>query len=1165
MADVKWTASQSMAINAKNCDILVSASAGSGKTAVLVERIIRHVTDREEPVGILSMLVVTYTQAAAAQLKEKLSKALKKQIALDPRNKFLRRQLADLPRASISTIHSFCLDAIKNNFSKLGLSSAVRIADASENKLLMIDIMNQTLEQFYDNGEALGIADFASFCDNFTSLRDNNLGEFFLGIYDKLYTRIDGIESLYNNALELEKSSKTDPFDNIWGKEIKRITLDYTEGIRSEYEMMLDMIEGYDVLCKAYLKPLSDDYEIIKRIENACENSYAEVLSVLDNISYTTLGRVTDKNYADDCEIIKTKRKFFKDAIIKIKSMYVNDSKTAMYLGEYSAKLNHQLYVFMKHFHKSLMTEKNKRGIVSFNDCEALALKLLCKDGMPTDTANSYRKRFKEIYIDEYQDVNDLQDCIFRMVAADNTRFLVGDIKQSIYGFRGARPNLFGNYRDNFDYYDETKNGRGCKIFLSENFRSAQNIINFANAVSHGCFIDAKSNIGYYKGDDLICRKVTVEESDSEPVTVAVVKENETKNAEAIYVCNQIKKLIADGVHPGDITILLRSLSSSALNFTQELERIGIPYYCDVRRDFFDNPEITLALCWLNSIDNTRRDVFVCGILKSPVYNFTLDDLTLIRREFPSDSLYDSVVQYTRVHSFAKGLRFIDDVKELREYSRGKAAHEVIWKLLYEKGLMSIVTKDKSEAEALISRNNMLLLYDYARKFENGEFKGLYSFLGYIEKVITAGQSLSAAAAFAGSGDTVKIMTIHHSKGLEFPYCFVSAAHKLTSGKDQQGKLLFHSELGIAGKIAAPNGLALYDSYIMRALRGRIEEENIEEEFRVLYVALTRGVSRMWVTCSAQKPDKFIKESTYPMCSISRPYVTLKHSYIRWILGSLRYCNNNSYNLIAVDAEELDENLQTVKQSTLKETNRSYSVSDIKEKLAFEYSFKEASKIPAKMAVSRLYPDILDDESAFDMTAIIKPKVPVFMTDNNGRAAEIGNATHAFMQFCNFSQVEAYGVENELKRLLEKGFLSQEAASLVDINAVSSFFSSDLYQKIKESESLYREKRFNVLLNASDFTAEHADVLKDETVLVQGVIDCFIYDKDGKIILIDYKTDHIPHTMTKEKAQELLIDRHSTQLSYYKKALEKITGDVVKCSYIYSFALHKEIEITEKK
>lgn len=1153
-----WTEGQKAAIETKGSDILVSASAGSGKTAVLIERIIRHITDTENRSDISGILIVTFTEAAAKQLKNKLSSALKDAInKAKSGKKHLRRQLSLLPRASISTIDGFCYDLVKNNFAALGLNAELRIADSAENKLIMNDIMDQCIEEFYDRGKELGIEDFSSLCYSYAELADDRVAEIFLDIYETLYTRADGLEMLSKNAEELENSVECDPFENKWGAAIKHRCMMYLENVKAKYKEVKDILDFDEGIKKGYGTSLNEDIDNIDKLEKAVNSGYFVLAEHLRNLSpVKSIGKYTGEN-KEDAEICKNAKTSYKDMLSAFYEYVSNSPGSARLFTAESARINRELYTFLSYFHEKAMAEKRKRGVVSFADCEALSLKLLCDKGEPTKIAQSYRERYSEVYIDEYQDVNSIQDSIFRMVSRPHSRFLVGDIKQSIYGFRGADPSLFGSYRDSFADYMAKEEGIGKRIFLANNFRSSKNIIDFANAVSQGTFVDAKSKVGYYEGDKLVCSKVKEEKDDSEPVTVAIVKQNETKNAEALYVCNEIEQLISKGVSPGDITILLRTMSSSQ-KFAAELEKRGIPYYCNTKKSFFDNPEIALTLCWLNSIDNTRRDVYICGILKSPIYNFTLDELTLIRNSHPRDTLYNSVKDYSEEKCFEKGKRFIADIDSLRAYSRGKSAAELIWLLMYEKKLMNAVTKNKTVEMSRLAKNNLLLFYDYAKSFENGEFKGLNNFLSYIDELISAKHALPNAAAFAGTGSCVNIMTVHKSKGLEFPYCFICNTHALADKRDLRKKILFNDRMGVASNIPDKSGLGYYNTYIMDAMRLAIEEDIIESEYLILYVALTRGVNRLWITACDADPERFGMK--YINEDITKLYTILKYRYIQWILPALKYAPDECFRLKhIIDPDPVGEHPE------LEDITYEYDDKfdkNILSLIKFDYKYTPLSVIPAKMAVSRLYPDILDDDVSLDMTAILKPRIPFFAQGaKQNRGAEAGNATHAFMQFCDFGNTDDNGVEKELVRLRERGFLSKEACELVDVDALNTFFGSELYSKMRSAKKLYREKRFNVNLPANEFTSEHSEALEGEKILVQGVIDCFLYDDNEDITLIDYKTDRVPENMTRQQGIAMLTERHSTQLIYYKKALESLTGDRVTRMIIYSFSLGEAIEL----
>ncbi|MBR5515688.1 MAG: UvrD-helicase domain-containing protein, partial [Clostridia bacterium] len=406
-----WTKDQLSAIEFGGKDILVCASAGSGKTTVLIERIIRSITDKDTCSDVRKMLVVTFTEAAAAQLKDKLSKAIKKAIRKYPKNKHLRRQLNELPRAHIATINSFCLNVVRNNFEQLGFGSNVRIADEAENKLIMADVMNSCIEEFYNNPSQLGITDFANFCDTFTSLSDSALAEIFLKLYDTLYSQLEGIDLLINNAAKLKEYQAKDPFENIWGTELKKRTGLFLDYFKEKYSEIFDIIAFDEGINKAYGNAVIADNNLLDAIWANLDNGYYAVRKYLLSYEMLALGRYSSKNGNPlDAAKVKNIRNEFKKQISKISELYLYGEKEILTATKETSEFNGKLYTFLSFFHKKVMDEKKRRGVVSFADCEALTLALLCENGEPTPAALKYQSMFDAVYIDEYQDVNSVQD-----------------------------------------------------------------------------------------------------------------------------------------------------------------------------------------------------------------------------------------------------------------------------------------------------------------------------------------------------------------------------------------------------------------------------------------------------------------------------------------------------------------------------------------------------------------------------------------------------------------------------------------------------------------------------------------------------------------------------------------------------------------------------------
>ncbi len=1166
MSDVKWTPSQLEAIGARDTSLLVSASAGSGKTAVLVERIIRELLSEDAPVEISDIIVVTFTVAATAQLKRKLADAVKKKLAIDPTDKYLQKQLRNIQKAKIKTINSFCYDCVKENFASLGLSAGVRIADDIENSLVMSTVMEKCIDEFYEKGESLGIKDFSAFCENFSLLRDDSLGEILYDLYLKCYVEVLGVESLKVNVTALQKAAQNDPFESVWGNEINcrcKKVLEHMRALIRESEKLIMTSEVYDI----YAPAIESDLLFVEDALNSLKGTYEEFRSFVNAYKFVGLKAVKSddplvKDIKDEFQKTRNKMKGFHKQLTSYTEASVED---IAYFTERTACLTEELYTFLSYFHKKATEEKRHRGILSFADCEVLTLQLLydAQNDAPTSVAREFRERYSRVYIDEYQDVNAVQDKIFEMITGKNSGFIVGDIKQSIYRFRGAVPELFGSYRDRYTPYKaesiDALTDNTSKIFLQENFRSDKSVIDFSNMTAGRVMVKAESDINYCSQDDLVCAKAA-EKDMHLPVTVAVLDRNEAKNEEAVYVADEIEKLVAGGASYGDIAILLRATASYLSVFTQEFEKRGIPVNCNLGGNYFDTPEVMLALCYLNAIDNPRRDIFLCGLLKSPVYSFTLSELEKIRRACPAQSFYDSILQYCKENEFEKGRYFIAELAELREYAKAASAHELIWKLLYDKGLMACVTRASKDTEG--AANNLLYLYERARGFEVGDFKGCTAFLEYITRVAEKGGTIVSEKTEGGNG--VSIMTVHASKGLEFPYCFVCYADRNLKSKDLQNKLYSHSKLGVAANICDENGLVLYDTFMMKAIGIRIEEEALEEEMRLLYVALTRAINKLYVVGHAKDAQKFVEEKL-DVDYFNRIYMLSENTYLRWVLAMLSGNGDSTYELVLPSVDEGEEEVILEAEEEIAEKNVELDESVVellKKRAEFSYKHNKLVNVPAKISVSALYPGVLDEEEEARQIREAAIKTPFFVTgEDTNKGAKKGNATHAFMQFCDFARVDTNGVAKELDHLVQKGFLPFDAKELVDISAISAFFASDTYKNICSAKKVFREKRFNVALPCKYFTEENLEAFGEETMLVQGVIDCFYYDLDGKIVLLDYKTDRVPAYMSEAQGIDMLIQRHKRQLYYYKLALERITGCEVKSCQIYSFALNRAIDV----
>ena len=1201
-----WTSAQLDAITSHGRDLLVSAGAGSGKTAVLTERIIRRLTDENSPAQITRMLIVTFTKAAAGELKERISKAVSEALAQNPNNRRLARQLTSLDRASICTIHSFCLDVLKQAGSDAGLPASFRIADDVEIKLLRGSIMNELIDDCY-SGETGNekLNGFAEFAENFIGTKgDDALADIFLSIETALSSFTEHIEFVKNFANQL-KVSDLDFALTECGKEIIDLVKGKFITHRETMAAVLPEIADDEKLTKAYYSPFCRDIEFIDRVLAACEKgSYSLVSSAMHSHIPERLGIVRGYEIPASVQSAKDARSSFSDDRKRLLAKFFSLSDEELAKNRLdTAEALEKLYALLEEFLKRFEKEKKSRGIVDFTDLERLTLRLLVKNGQPTPAAKAISLGFDEIYIDEYQDVNAVQDAIFSAVSNGHNRFMVGDIKQSIYAFRGAEPHIFSEYRNRFKKLEDAEGTDGASVFLSDNFRCDDTVIRFSNAVSSCLFTGGRGDIPFYHEDLLIHSKKDTESG--EPVHIVLINSADApedteadgddgyiSSNEAEYVARETAKLLKSGkkndgspIRPSDIAILMRSAKAQASAFEEAFERYGIPLYNNVNADFFENAEVLLALCMLNIIDNPTGDIYLAGALRSPVFNFTLDELITVRRHTSEGCLYDALRAYTSDKGFTKGKEFLETLEKWRAKAEGLPVDRLVWYIYRDTDLPALVyDKDNPERRA-----NLMLLYEYARRFEASSFKGLYNFIRYLNDILENKAQLENAKIFGESSETVKLMTIHQSKGLEFPVCFICGTGKKFNESDLRANIVMERSLGIALKLADTTGFARYDTPIRQAIVKRLSDSQLEEEMRILYVAMTRARERLYVTAAVKDADKLLSDAAEDAAHLSKYVILRNGGYMRWILTALEHYRITENCTVPVDiavtgGPDLADTELSEASAPKSTANIPYDFTEIektvRDRFDFVYPHEAASRIPAKLSVSKLVPTLLDEDAAeleIKKEAFnFKKKRPAFidgeLTDSPATGAERGTATHLFMQFCDFSRFSSFTddleatVMDEAARLSERKYMTAKAASLVDVSKLAGFFESSLFAEICFAKNVYREHRFNVALPASDFTEnpELAANLAGETVLVQGVIDCFFENPDGTVTLIDYKTDSIPNGMSDEEAEAMLTERHRLQLSYYKSACRRISAKEISKVFIYSFGLGRPIDITDK-
>ncbi len=1183
-----WTHAQESAITTIDKTLLVSAAAGSGKTATLTERIIRSLIDPDGP-SISRMLVVTYTRAAAAELKVKISKALSAALAENPKNHRLAEQMMMLESAKICTIDSFYFDIVKSHATHLELSGKLRIADDAEMTILYRGEMERVIDEMYASQP-----NFTDFMDHFVPLKGSDQSaDIFLSIYQSLRSYRGGIDKLKEYAATLKNAASTDFLLGRYGE---------TTAGPLAINLLNYAINALRAACDLF--DSSPDERLRTNYAPAFQNDLRTAVQALEAIS--------DSDYQKAREILTGYQKiplkgirgeidpyavYFKDIRTGITAQLASLGKDYFSLSQQeissmmtaTADVIEILHTVLDRFERSMDKEKKERGICDFSDIRRYALRLLVDEDLkPTDIAMDYKARFDQIYIDEYQDVDEVQDLIFSAIATPHNRFMVGDIKQSIYGFRGADSGVFARYKAEFPLLssEQAKEADGCSIFMSNNFRCDQNIIDFSNLVSSYLFENCGQSIGYRREDDLIFSKELPSEDYISPkVTVALTgvkskcedeapgeEQNEKIYYEAEYIASEISNLLngqtkADGTptQPKDIAILVRYRTDVAV-LHDILAREGIPVQSDEKHDFFENPDILLVLSLLSAIDNPRRDIPLAGTLRSPFYGFTFDELIRVRQEAESSlSLYDALEQFSvsgDSELCRKCYDFMQSLAHWRKQATILPVSKLLQKIYREFSILALAKDNKA---------NVLRLYDYARHFEQSSFHGLYSFISYINETIENGVTLDGSTESADT-NAVRIMTMHHSKGLEFPVCFIYGAGKSFLDLFKREKIQFDASLGLGLQLHDSTGFAFTDTPVRKAILDRKLIAERQEDMRVLYVAMTRARERLYITAKIPSPEK-LQNKVKSFVQFGKAFgIYSASSYLEWIFAAMEASKDHEcyevvtfYDDISPNEAKSEMTAQGIRAAEVQEDKELTELYD--KRFSFVYPYAHICSLPAKLSVSALYPAVLDESELKDMDAASLKDTFVYpeqlVQADTASGAERGTATHTFLQFCDFDYALSNGVGAELDRLLTHRFIDERTARLCNVRQLEQFFDSELFRQIKNADTVWREQRFQMFLPASEFTQieQKAELLEGETIAVQGVIDLFFRDKDGNIILVDYKTDFLTAEELQDPtlAEQKLKERHGEQLSYYQRAIEQMFGAPPAQTVIYSLPLAKSI------
>ena len=1239
---MKWTEEQQKVITLCDRNILVSAAAGSGKTAVLVQRILSKIMDPEKPVDIDRLLIMTFTRAAAGEMRERIEKALDQALAADPDNEHLQRQMMLIHTAQITTIDGFCSYVIRNYFHLIGLDPGYRTADEGELKLLQEDVLKELFEDYYAEGDEK----FTAFVECYAAGKsDEGLKEHVLDLYNASMSNpwpdewLDGCVANYQ--LDPEKGIAGTPWFHYLWDIVDSALKEAGELAENAMEICMEP-EGPDL----YQDALQSDLLLIRKLQElSVKQDYDEMTRNLQNLSFARLSGKKMEGVSDQLKnLVKDIREDEKGILKDLGSKYFQCTLEELTeLTQASAEPLKMLVKLTRDFTERFSLKKREKNVLDFSDMEHFALDILLKkDGdtyTPSQAARELSEKYDEVMLDEYQDSNLVQEILMQNVSGwVNDRkniFMVGDVKQSIYRFRLARPELF---MEKYHSYSLTES-KEQRIDLHKNFRSRPEVLESVNFIFRQIMgqdlggIDYDEAAALYPGasfpegedPEFIKTEVLLVEKDGvilEDNDEADAPENE-RELEALAIADRIREMVGHDrildketgeyrpVQYGDIVILLRSAAGWAETFGEVLGARGIPSYTASRTGYFSTTEVVTLLNYLRVLDNPLQDIPLTGVLRSPIAGCTTEDLAELRIAYPEGMIYECVkafVEEYREHRIMeeekrrlgeKLSHFMDTVNTLRDMAAYTPVHQLILEVLERTGYGSYA---KAMPDGAQRSANLNMLVEKAMEYEKTSYRGLFNFVRYIQK-LQQYQVDYGEVNLSGAGESaVQIMTIHKSKGLEFPVVFAAGMGKRFNFRDMNASILIHPELGIGADAILPDKRIIAASLCKQIIRRELLKESLGEELRVLYVALTRAKEKL-ILCGAVGDLEnqitalsVLRDNKEELISLGMrmrgkcywDYVLpalARHRCMSGIFQEYGLFMNRANPLFGdvsefvvkkITAADLTENevVEQAEREMKKEVLKNWNPgivydSEIREELerrfSFVYPYEYLKELPVKVSVSELkkrsYHSEQDLEEAVDyeQDEELQPLIPRFIEakkEEGYTGAFRGTAYHRVMECLDYQRTDTQEkLRVQLEELVSLKKMEEKEAASVRIRDILHFVESALGHRMKAAalqKKLFREQPFVIARKASELEGEWQC---EEDVLVQGIIDAYFIEND-EIVLVDYKTDFV-----RNGEEQKLIDRYHVQLEDYAQALERMTGRRVKERYIYSFTLGKEIRL----
>lgn len=1188
---VRFTKEQQQVIDLRNRNILVSAAAGSGKTAVLVERIITRLTKDASPLNVDQLLIVTFTEAAASEMKERIHGAIEKALMEQPDNVHLQQQATLIHQAQITTIHQFCMSVIREYFHTIDLDPGFRVGEEGELKLLRQDVVCDVLEQAFEEAEP----EFLSFVESFSTGKDDkNLEELILRLYEfsRSYPNPNTWLALCAQQYDIGSGEEL---------EAKDYVQEFLEEVRENLQYMKSILEHGIRICReeqgpiAYEKTLQSDLE---QIEVLCAaKCFTDMKRAITHIEWQKLGS-NRGIIVDDAKLLQVKdiRDEVKGYIKKLAENYFYDELGNMAEDMAAVHSNMKMLTsLVVRFAEQFAQEKKKKNLIDFSDMEQYALQILTREEngefVPSEVADGYQQKFAEIMIDEYQDSNYVQEAILTSVSGVSKGvyniFMVGDVKQSIYRFRLSRPELFMEKFDSYSTLDSEKQ----RIDLHKNFRSRKEVLDSTNYLFRQIMVPRLGGIDY---DDKAALYVGAdyEEKSGNETEVLLIEVPESKAKERIEVeaeaiARRIKNLMAGHtvfdkktgeyrpVRYGDIVILTRSAKGWTEVFSKVLGDAGIPTYTCSGEGYFETPEIRIALNYLQILDNPRQDIPFTAVLTSMFAGITSEELAIIRSSNQEKNMYTSVCHYAEhgeIETLKERLQeFLSTLNNFRSRVPYMAIHVLLWQILEETGYRDYVSALPGGEQRAA---NLEMLVEKAVAFEGTSYKGVFNFVRYIEQLKKYAVDYGEANLMDENADVVSLMTIHKSKGLEFPIVFVAGIGKQFNMQDTKKSLVLHSELGVGADAVDLTARTKLPTFLKKMIQLKEARETTAEELRVLYVAMTRAKEKLILTGTvadlAKEVDKCVALQGHGNMQLPYYYLAKAVKYMDWILPALYrdICMRREIPFIVskitlddlAEQEAEEQIIHLITKDVLQQwdTDAVYD-SEMKQQIAeqfsYVYPFESSQVVKQKLSVSELKKRMYmeqEGEEIFKEEDVI-PLLPKFLQEETElTGASRGTAYHKLLELLDFSKdYDEEVLASTIDNFVKDGFINEEMKACICRDDILSFLNSAIGKRVQAASrrgTYHAEQPFVMSFDAKEIY-KGTDV--EECVLVQGIVDVY-FEEDGELVVLDYKTDRV------REASEL-VERYHTQLDYYGEALRKLTGKSVKEKVIYSFALHEEI------